>query len=152
MQDISTAISVLSALVAALSALYARWQANTAKRANEIALHDSRRSVYNDLVRFRAHISARGTDIAEEEVWKLAQVAELAEFYFPADIGARLNEVFESCLKILSLNDEWRNAQTFDPVGARELVKPRHERMRQARDSCFLIGDDIKKYLCIGKA
>lgn len=152
MEYISTAISVLSALVAAFSALYARWQANTAKRANEIALHDSRLGVYNGLVRFRAHISARGTEIAEEEVWKLAEVAELAEFYFPSDIGARLNEVFESCLKLLSLNDEWKNTQTFDPAGARELVKPRHERMRQARDSCFLIADDIKKYLRVGKA
>jgi len=90
----ATIVSVLAALVAGLSALYARWQAQAAKRANEIALHDSRLRVYNGLVRFRAHISARGTRLNEDEVWRFAEIAELSEFYFSEGIASRLSKVF----------------------------------------------------------
>ena len=152
MQDVATVISVVAALVALLSALYARWQALAAARANEIALHDSRLRVYNGLVRFRAHISARGTGIKEEEVWKFAEVAELSEFYFPGGISPRLNTVFEDALKLLSLNEQWEEYRKYEPDKAKALVEQRHSLMRGARDECYKIGNELKQHLRVGGA
>ena len=142
MQDTATVIAVVAALVAMLSALYARSQAIAAGRANEIALHDSRLRVYNGLVRFRAHISARGTGITEAEVRNFAEVAELSEFYFPGGVSPRLNTVFENALKLLSLNEQWEEARQYDPAKAKTLVEERHTLMRGSRDECYKIGNE----------
>lgn len=60
LEDLSALVALGAALVSALAALYARWQAKAAKRANEIALHESRLSVYNGLSRFRVHLTGNG--------------------------------------------------------------------------------------------
>ncbi len=152
MQDTATAIAVTAALVAILSALYARWQALAAGRANEIALHDSRLRVYNGLVRFRIHISAHGTEIKEEEVWKFAEVAELSEFYFPAGLAHRINAIFDDALKLLSLNKQWEELRKYEPEKAKPLVEQRHTLMRGARDECYKIGNELKQHLRVGGA
>lgn len=154
LQDTFTVISILAALVAALSAVYASWQAQAAKRANSIALHDSRLSVYKGIVRFRAYISARGTDIKEDEVWKFAEVSESGEFYFPAPIHARLESVFERALQLLSLNDDWENAKNaglIDQEVAKALNQKRHTLMREIRDDCYAISNELKKHLRVGE-
>lgn len=65
LEDTAIVVAVGAAFVAALAALYARWQAVAAQRANEISLHESRLAVHKGLGRFRTHISARGTSIKE---------------------------------------------------------------------------------------
>jgi hypothetical protein len=152
MQDFGVAVAVISALVAGLSALYARWQAQTAKRANEIALHENRLSIYKGLVRFRTHISALGTSIKEEEVWKFGEVAELGEFYFPSELGKRLEAIFEGALKLLSTHEQWQETQQFEGEKARAMVKPMHELMRSTRDECYKVSNELKAYLRVGAA
>lgn len=46
LEDTATVVAVGAAFVAALAALYARWQAVAAQRANEISLHESRLAVH----------------------------------------------------------------------------------------------------------
>jgi hypothetical protein len=150
--DASIIVAVVAALVAALSAVYARWQAVAAGRANEIALHESRLTVYKGLGRFRAHISARGVTIKEEEVWRFSEVVELSEFYFPSTIHPRVNKVFEDALKLLSLNDEWEDARRNNAEQANALLKQRHELMRATRDECYKVTDELKKHLRAGAA
>jgi hypothetical protein len=152
MQDIGAAIAAISALVAALSAVYARWQARAAKRANEIALHENRLGVYKGLVRFRAHISAWGTGIKQEEVGAFGEVAELGEFYFSPELGKRLEAIFEDALKLLSSHEEWQQAQQFDVEKARAMVKPMHALMRATRDECYKISNELKVHLRVGAA
>lgn len=148
--DTATIVAICAALVAALSALYARWQASAAARANEISLHETRLNVYKGLARFRAHISACGTGIKEEEVWRFAEIVEMTEFYFPPDVHPRLNAIFEQALKLLSLNDEWEDAKRYDQDKAKTLVKERHKLMRGTRDECYKIGNEIKRHLRVG--
>jgi len=145
-------VAIGAAFVAALSALYARWQAVAAGRANEIALHENRLAVYKGLARFRAHISARGVTIKEEEVWRFSEVVELSEFYFPSTIYPRLNKIFEDALKLLSMNDEWEEARRSNAGQANSIVKMRHELMRAIRDECYKITDEIKRHLRVGAA
>lgn len=151
-EDTATLIAVGAAFVAALSALYARWQALAAGHANEIALHENRLTVYKGLVRFRAHISAHGTSIKEEEVCRFAEAAELSEFYFPPHIHPRLDAIFEQAMKLLSLNDEWEQAKQYDQDKANGLVKQRHELMRGTRDECYQITNELKPHLRVGGA
>lgn len=150
-EDVSTLVAVGAALVAALSALYARRQAVAAGRANVIALHESRLNVYRGLVRFRAHISARGTNITQEEVWRFAEIAELSEFYFPPQVHRGLDAVFEQSLKLLSLNADWEDARQCNSERAKSLVTERHELMRATRDECYRITGELKTYLRVGE-
>lgn len=149
---VSDLISLCSAVVAMLAAVYARWQAMGARKANEISLHENRFKVYSALARYRVHLTGQGTNVREEEVWRIADAAELSDFYFPPEIPSRMQRIFERSLELLSLNDEWKDAKEANDEKAKELVKPRHELMRQIRDDCLSIGNDMKTYLRIGNS
>lgn len=151
-ESMATVLAIGSAFIAALAAFYARWQAMAAARANEIAIHESRLNVYRGLARFRVHITAHGTNIKEEEVWRFAEIAELSEFYFPPGIHPRLNKIFQDALKLLSLNDQWEDARRRNDEQAKVLVKERHELMKAMRDECYDITGELKPYLLVGAA
>lgn len=148
--DTGSLISLCSAFAAILAALYARWQAVAAKKANEISLHENRLKVYSGLSRFRVHMTGQGTNIKEEEVWRIAEMAELSEFYFSENIAAQMNSIFDRSLKLLSLNDDWKEAKEVDFSAAKPLVQLRHDLMREIRDDCHTITDDMKRVLRVG--
>lgn len=150
--DAGSLISLFSAFAAILAALYARWQATAGKTANEISLHENRLKVYSGLSRFRVHITGQGTNFKEEEVWRFAEIAELSEFYFSENISVRMNSVFDRSLKLLSLNDEWNAAKEINHSAAKPLGQPRHDLMREIRDDCYKITDDMKGVLRVGTA
>ena len=149
-EDASAVTAVLAALVSALSALYARWQVGSAKKANEIALHEDRLSTYKGLVRYRAYITARGVGI-KEEVWKFAEVSELSEFYFSAYVHGRLESVFKRSLELLSLNDQWETDKPTDRDEMLKLNRKRHDLMKGMQDDCYVISDELKPYLRVGE-
>lgn len=152
MFDDSSIIAIIAALVAMLSALYARWQAAAAGRANEIALHENRLKIYKGLSRFRAHIITRGSKLNEEEIWQFSEIVELSEFYFSADIHTHLNTVLEQAMELLWLNDEWEDAKQNSPEHAKNLVSKRHELMKTTRNECCKIREVIKQHLRVGRA
>lgn len=151
-EDISALVAFGAAFVSALSALYARWQANAAKRANEIALHENRLRVFNSLSRYRVHLTSRGASIAEEEVWRFAEAVELSEFYFPKKIQPMLQGIFDESLKLLSINDEWRAAKEEGSPEATVLVKKRHELAKNLRDECQNNTNELKRFLRVGES
>jgi hypothetical protein len=152
LEDLSATVALGAAFVAALSAVYARWQANAAKRANEIALHDRRLSVYNGLGRFRVQVTGHGPSLKEDEVWKFYEAVESSEFYFPSQVQPRLNHLFEEALKLLTLNDEWRHARDTEPARAPSLVKSRYDLVRELREECQRVTNELKPYLRVGDA
>ncbi|MBN8509898.1 MAG: hypothetical protein J0L57_14970 [Burkholderiales bacterium] len=151
-EDIAALVALGGALVASLAALYARRQAKAAKRANEIALHDSRLRVYNVLSRYRVHVTGSGPSLKEEEVWKFLEAAELSEFYYPAHIPPRLKSVFDRSLRLLSMNEEWRSSRETEPNRAPDLVKSRYQLVGELRYECERITNDLKPYLRVGDA
>ena len=86
----------------------------------------------------------------EEEVWRLAEAAELSEFYFRDDIAQKMQQLVEQSLELLSLSGAWRDAREYDPDKASALVAPRHNLMREIRDACYKLTDNIKHELRIG--
>lgn len=79
-------------------------------------------------------------------------MAELSEFYFSEKIAVRMNSVIDRSLKLLALNDEWKEAKDIELSTAKPLVQPRHDLMREIRDDCFKITDDMKGVLRVGNA
>jgi hypothetical protein len=152
LEDLGALVAVGAAFVATLSALYARWQARAAKRANEIALHDHRMDVYSALVRFRVHLTGNGANIKEEEVWRFGGAMDASEFYFPLHIHPRMLYVFNESFRLMSLNEEWRTARETEPERAPGLVKPKFDLSRELRDECERIANELKPYLRVGEA
>ena len=150
--DTGSLISLCSAFAAILAALYASRQAMASKKANQISLHEKRLIVYSGLSRFRVHITGQGSNIREEEVWRFAEIAELSEFYFSENIAVHMHIVFDRSLKLLSLNDEGKQAKEVDFSAAKPLVQPRHDLMQEIRDECYRITEAMKTFLRVGNA
>lgn len=148
--DLSALVALGSAFVSGLSALYARWQAGAAKRANDIALHESRLSIYKGLARFRVHLTGNGPNLKEEEVWRFLEAAEMSDFYFPAGTFKKLMSIFEGAQALLILNEEWRDARGVKLGRAQDLVKLRYDRIKEMRDECVLITNELKPFLRVG--
>jgi len=147
MENVGTLISVAAALLAALSALYAKKQAGAAEHFNQSALHSNRLRVYNGLVNYRAHIGACGIGFKEDEVWKFAEVAELSQFYFPVEIASRLNAVVENSLKLLSLNAQWEGDRPDNVEKLTTLAVNRQTLMQSIHDESGKAANDLKRYL-----
>jgi len=152
LQNTSTLIAIGAALVSGLAALYARWQANAAGRANEIAIHENRLKIFKGIARFRGQVAAHGPSLKEDEVWLFSEVAELSEFYFPSNVSRGLQAVFDESLKLLSANDEWRIARESEPDKAPSLVWPRYDLSRKLRDDCTTLLGEMKPLLRVGQA
>ncbi len=152
LDDISALVAVGAAFVASLSALYSRWQAKAVKRANEIAIHSNRMSVYLALVRFRVHLTGQGSNIKQEEVWRFAEAMEASEFYFPASIHPRMQQLLIDAFRLMSLHEDWRTARETEPERAPSLVKPKLDLSRDLRDECERVANELKSYLRVGEA
>ncbi len=152
MEEAATLISLLSALVAILAAIYAKRQVKAAVAANQISLHASRMEVLDGLSRFRVHLTARGAAITEEEVWKFAEVVERSDFYFPEPVYKKMNDLHERSLKLMAFHESWQEAKVSEPAKAPSLAKQKQDFMRELRDDCYKVTDEIKKYLRVGAA
>jgi hypothetical protein len=150
--DLSTAIAVTAALVSSLAAVYARWQAKAAKRANEIALHENRMRVYKALNRLKAQLAAHGTNLTEDEVWNFFEAVEASEFYFPASVHPKLRSIWMSSVSVLAKNEEWREARETDPLNAPKLVQPRREFIKSVQAECEFVATELKPFLRVGEA
>lgn len=91
-------IALAALAVSVLSALYARWAANEAKRANEIALHVHKVEIYEEVVSFsdcfRGLFSVPTAERLEAFRKKAVQRAEL---YLSEETYLQLKEIYEHC-------------------------------------------------------
>lgn len=152
LDDLSAFIAFGAALIALLSAIYARRQADAAKRANRIAIHGHRLDVYSALVRYRAHLASHGANVSADEVWKFAEAVDASEFYFPGHVHPRMKYVFDESFRLMSLHEDWKTAREVEPDRAPSLVKPKLDLSRGLRDECERIAEELKPHLRIGEA
>ncbi len=152
LENTTNVISILAALVATLSALYARWQAQSVQRANEIALHENRLGIYKGVGRFRSHLTAHGAAFSEDELWRLNDVVQLSEFYFPPHIHDKMNSIFNDAMDLMSKHEQWCELREAGSDEARALAKPKQESMKRLRKQCVDVADELKKHLKVGNA
>lgn len=145
-------IAIGSALVAGLSALYARWAVKASKHQNEISLHAERLNVYKGVTIFGSKLAANGPSIQDTDVWKFHECVQLSEFYYSAAIHKRLDTAFTQALSMLVKNDEWKFAKEEGSANAKDISDERHKIHRALRDECFSISDAMKENLRLAKA
>jgi hypothetical protein len=150
--SISDLIAVGSALVASLSALYARWAVKEAKRQNEISIHAERLNVYKGVNRFGSKLATHGPSIKDNDVWAFHEWVQLSEFYFSNSLYQRLNAALTNSFELLSKNDEWSTAKEDGNSNSVDISNQRHAIHRALRDECFSIAEAMKKNLRLDRS
>ncbi len=95
---------------ALLAALYARWSATAAQRANEIALHNERLKIFRGFLDCRAEITAHGDDFSKTMVHNLYSHVQLTEFYFDTTLYQEFRALFDIVFEIDGLRSQARHA------------------------------------------
>lgn len=144
-------IAISSALVAGLTALYARWAVNTSKHQNEISLHAERLNVYKGVTLFGSKLAANGPSIQDADAWKFHEWVQLSEFYYNPSIHKRLDMAFIRALAMLGKNDEWKLAKEEGSSNAKVISDERNKIHRALRDECFSISNAMKENLRVAK-
>ena len=98
--DPSIGISIISAIIASASAIYARRTWNEAKLANEIALHVTRKAIYKAFDTMRHVVMQRGELLEVEEIAPFHKSCLDARFYFSEEIADKLKEYFDVCFQL----------------------------------------------------
>jgi len=147
----SDLIAIGSALVAGLSALYARWAVKAAKHQNEIAIHGERLKVYIGVGYFCSNLTQKGSSINENDVRSFHEWVLLSEFYFNKSIHQRLDAEFSNSLDLQSKNDELLLAKQEGKSNLSELSDQTKSISRNLRDECISIRDSMKDDLRLAK-
>ncbi len=137
-------IAICSALLAGLSALFARWAARASIHQNQISLHAERLNVYKGVTIFASKLAANGPGIQETDIWKFHEWVQLSEFYYNLSIHKRLDSSFTHALAMLGKNDEWLVAKEQNSSNATNICNERHVIHRQLKDEFFLLNDIMK--------
>lgn len=143
----SDLVALLAAFVAILSALYSRWSAKAAQRANEIAIHNEKLRIYRGLLDFRAALITRGPGFPDEVLWQFADVALLSEFYFSEGAHKEFAELVNDANKIKALHDVWRHNRESKQGDAQKTAKSMNELHRNTRDRCEALAKSLKPAL-----
>jgi len=91
-------IALAAVAVALLSALYARWAANEAKRANDISLHVHKVEVYEEVLSFSDCFRGLFTVPSAERLETFKKKAvQRAEIYLSKEVYLQLQEIYAHC-------------------------------------------------------
>ncbi|MHA2879627.1 hypothetical protein ACXZ7R_24975 [Vibrio campbellii] len=102
--DISDATAVFSLVVAALSAVYARWAWSEAKKANEISLHTHQKEIYDAFFELKMHMTQKWDSAEVSSVSKFYYPSKNAVFYFDKVLADEISKYFTVCFRIADRN------------------------------------------------
>ena len=115
--EVSDAIAGMVILISVLSALYARWAASEAKRANKLTLHPHKKMIFDAFMKLKMHMTARGLRPDIKEVSKFYQLSDESNLYLSEQLSGKVKEYYSYCFKAADLaklgNDLYPNE---DPV------------------------------------
>jgi hypothetical protein len=145
--NLSDLIASLAAFVAILSALYSRWSAKAAQRANEIAIHNERLRIYRGLLDFRAVLTTKGAGFPDEALWQFVDIALLSEFYFSDEAYKEFADLRDDANKIKALHDSWCHERESGQGDASKTAKAMNELHRKTRNRCDALAESLKPAL-----
>jgi ABC-type uncharacterized transport system YnjBCD ATPase subunit len=102
----SAIASIIACVIAYDARKAADRSADSAERANDINLHQSRLDIYKAFQNFHGTLVQRGTQFDESAVWPFLSKANLSEFYFDANLHVRLTAAAKEALEIVSKAEE----------------------------------------------
>lgn len=107
-------IALSAVAVALLAALYARWTANEAKRANDISLHVHKVEIYEEVLSFSDCFRGLFTVPSAERLETFKKKAvQRAEIYLSNEVYLQLQKIYEHC----HTNEIWLNIATSEACG-----------------------------------
>lgn len=113
----SDCIALAAVAVALLAALYARWAANEAKRANDISLHVHKVEIYEEVLSFsdcfRGLFSVPTAERLEAFKKKAVQRAEI---YLSKEVYLQLQKIYVHC----HTNEIWLSITPSDGLKAED--------------------------------
>lgn len=151
MNDFATWISIVAALIALLSAMYARSQVREAREGNRLTIHSNRLQQYTTLLRISRGIVDANARIHSHSIEELKDCACLCEFYFPKKI---YEELFSYFIELNSLYDEiphsndYREKDDFFKVAKAEHREKAYELERKLRK----FSRKMKPHLVVGNS
>ena len=90
--DTSDWIALLSFLGALLSALYARWTFNEAKKANKIAIHQHQIEIFDSFTDLMSEIHQLGENFSLETLNKFSARAYTADLYLSNELSSKIKQ------------------------------------------------------------
>jgi hypothetical protein len=131
-------VSFVAAFIAHDSRVAADRSADSAERANDINLHQSRLNIYRAFQAFHGAIVQRGPLLGESDVFAFLSTAHLSEFYFPESLHKRLQHIADEALTYLSEAEDLRLANEVpdlrtrpERTNLRATMNAQHKKLRE---------------------
>lgn len=102
--ELADIVAIVAALVAGLSALYARWAWAETKRANEISLSGHRKEVYDAFFELKMHMQQKAEFAELAEVSKFYYQSKNAQLFFPKSLAEKVSKYYEACFWIADVH------------------------------------------------
>lgn len=117
--DLSDGVALSSALVAVLSAIYARRSAAEARRSNEISLLKHRREIYDAFFELKMHMQHQGESADLSEVSKFYYPSRNARIFLSSELSQKISKYYEACFGIaqIYLRSNGRMGENMDKCG-----------------------------------
>jgi len=102
--DAELLLSLAALAISLLAALYARWAAIEAKKANRLSQIEKRIEIYRAFDSLRFAMLRKACGITHEETSALYQAARESEFHFPHSISEKLKKYHHVCFELAEVN------------------------------------------------
>lgn len=121
--SVSDVIAIVAALVAGLSALYARWSWHETKRANKISLLQHQKEIWDAFFELKMHMTQKAKFAELKEVSKFYYHARNAKIYFPRDLSEQIEKYYEACFWISDIHRKTGGASAESTLEAEPHIK-----------------------------
>ena len=101
-------IALLAAAIAGLSALYSRWSAREAKRANRIAIHEFHREFYEAFDELDRRIYHKAPNLDYDDTKAFSTYARLASVYLPERLAKQTLRFYDTYEELIECNENIR--------------------------------------------
>lgn len=132
---------------AILSAVYARWSARAAQRANELAQHNERLMIFKGLHAFNMAIQKQGVAFSDADIGKFSEYVTLSEFYFSPSLYKSMDDIVSSAGAIVNQHIVWRGLCEAKNPTAQKVRKKLGEEFIALVAQCNKVEADIKSNL-----
>lgn len=105
--ETSDVIAILAFLVAALSALYARWSWREAKKSNQISLLGHKKEIYDAFFELKMHIMQKAQFAEIGEVSKFYYPSKNAKIYLPSGLAKDIERYYDACFRIADIHRKY---------------------------------------------
>jgi len=102
--ELTDIIALVAALVAGLSALYARWAWAEAKRTNEISLSGHKKEIYDAFFELKMHMQKQAEFAELSEVSKFYYPSRNAQLYFSKSLAEKISKYYEACFWVADIH------------------------------------------------